>query len=145
MQEIIIGFIAGIVGGLGMGGGTVLILLLSLFLGVEQHIAQATNVIFFVPTAISAIFIFIKNKNIKFKVGLPICISGIIGAFIGSNIAIRMNVGILRKCFGFFLILIAIYEIYSLYNMYRKVKNRNNTIKWYKGGNIWVWNLLKEC
>lgn len=129
MQEIIIGFIAGVVSGLGMGGGTVLILLLSLFLGIEQHIAQATNVIFFVPTAIAAIFMFIKNKNIKFKVGLPICICGIIGAFIGSNIAIRMDVRILKKCFGVFLIIIAIYEIYSLYNMYRKEKNRNNTIK----------------
>jgi len=63
MKEIVIGIIAGIVGGMGMGGGTVLILLLSLISNIEQHVAQATNVIFFVPTAISAIVIFIKNKN----------------------------------------------------------------------------------
>lgn len=129
MREILIGLISGIVSGLGMGGGTILILLLSLLLGIEQHIAQATNVIFFVPTAIAAITIFIKNKNIKFKIGIPICIFGIIGAVIGAMISTKMNVNTLKKYFGIFLILIAIREIYYLYKTYRKEKNRNNTIK----------------
>ena len=65
-MEAFIGLIAGIIGGLGMGGGTVLILLLTIFLNVEQNIAQGSNVVFFIPTAIAAIFIFIKNKKIKF-------------------------------------------------------------------------------
>ncbi len=129
MKEIFIGFISGIISGLGMGGGTILILLLSLFLGIEQHIAQATNVIFFVPTAIAAIIIFIKNKNINFKLGVPICMCGIIGAIIGAKISTIMNVSTLRRYFGVFLILIAIHEIYYLYKTYRKEKNRNNTIK----------------
>lgn len=129
MKEIIIGLISGIVGGLGMGGGTVLILLLSMFANIEQHIAQGTNVIFFVPTAIAAIFVFIKNKNIKFKVGIPVCLWGLLGAFIGASISSNMKVGILRKCFGIFLIIIAIYQTYSLYKRYRNEKNRNNSIK----------------
>lgn len=129
MKEIVIGLISGIVGGLGMGGGTVLILLLSMFANIEQHIAQGTNVIFFVPTAIAAIFVFIKNKNIKFKVGIPVCLWGLLGAFIGASISSNMEVGILRKCFGIFLIAIAIYQTYSLYKRYRNEKNRNNSIK----------------
>lgn len=129
MKEIIIGLISGIVGGLGMGGGTVLILLLSMFANIEQHIAQGTNVIFFVPTAIAAIFVFIRNKNIKFKVGIPVCLWGLLGAFIGASISSNMEVGILRKCFGIFLIIIAIYQTYSLYKRYRNEKNRNNSIK----------------
>lgn len=129
MKEIVIGLISGIVGGLGMGGGTVLILLLSMFANIEQHIAQGTNVIFFVPTAIAAIFVFIKNKNIKFKVGIPVCLWGLLGAFIGASISSNMEVGILRKCFGIFLIIIAIYQTYSLYKRYRNEKNRNNSIK----------------
>ena len=129
MKEIIIGLISGIVGGLGMGGGTVLILLLSMFANIEQHIAQGTNVIFFVPTAIAAIFVFIKNKNIKFKVGIPVCLWGLLGAFIGASISSNMEVGILRKCFGIFLIIIAIYQTYSLYKRYRNEKSRNNSIK----------------
>ena len=63
MFEILVGFISGIVSGTGMGGGTILILVLSVFLGIEQHIAQATNLIFFIPTSISAIMVNAKNKN----------------------------------------------------------------------------------
>lgn len=129
MKEIIIGFIAGIIGGMGMGGGTVLILLLSIFANVEQHIAQGANVIFFVPTAIAAIIVFLKNKKIRVKIGISICIWGLIGTFIGAIISSKMEVNILRKCFGVFLILIAIYQIYYLYKRYRNEKSRNNSIK----------------
>ena len=122
MIEIFIGFISGIIGGLGLGGGTILILFLSIFLNIEQHIAQATNVIFFVPTAISAIVISLKNKNIDLKIGIPIAIWGILGAFVGSVISSKMNVDLLKKCFGIFLILIAIYQTYE----YIKDKKRHN-------------------
>ncbi len=129
-MEIIIGIIAGIIGGLGMGGGTILILLLSLFLDVEQHIAQATNVIFFIPTAISAIIVSIKNKNIDMKLGLPIIVWGCIGAFIGAKISTKMNVPLLRKFFGVFLIFIAFYQSYE----YIKEKRRHTNEKKEKGG-----------
>ena len=46
MFEIVIGVISGIVSGTGMGGGTILIFLLTFFCGLEQHIAQATNYFF---------------------------------------------------------------------------------------------------
>lgn len=128
-MEYIIGLIAGIIGGLGMGGGTILILLLTIFLNIEQNIAQGSNVIFFIPTAIAAIFIFIKNKKINFKLAIPICLWGILGAYIGASISIKLEINILRKCFGVFLIIIAIYQGYSLYNAYRKRKNRNNSTK----------------
>ena len=129
MKEIFIGLISGIVGGLGMGGGTILILLLTMFSNIEQHIAQGTNVVFFIPTAIAAIIIFIKNKNIKFKIGIPICLWGLVGTFIGATISTRLEMNILRKCFGVFLIIIAIYQTYSLYKRNRKEKNRNTSIK----------------
>ena len=65
MVEILTGFISGIVSGTGMGGGTILILILSLFMGVDQHIAQATNLVFFVPTAITAVIVSINSKQIE--------------------------------------------------------------------------------
>lgn len=136
MIEILTGIIAGIIGGLGMGGGTVLILFLSLFLGIQQHISQATNVIFFVPTAIAALIISFKNKLINFKLAIPICIWGVIGAFIGGTISVKMNVTVLRKAFAIFLIMIAIYQAYSLYNEYRKDKKRHNNNKLEKGGKV---------
>lgn len=72
MLNIIIGVISGLVSGMGMGGGTILILCLSLFLGKEQHIAQGANLIFFVPTSAVSIFINIKQKLIKWKTGLVV-------------------------------------------------------------------------
>ena len=57
MTEVFIGILSGIVSGTGMGGGTILIFLLSCILGIEQHIAQATNLIFFIPTAVVAIIV----------------------------------------------------------------------------------------
>ncbi len=96
-----------------MGGGTILILFVTLFLNIEQHVAQATNVIFFVPTAVSAIIVSLKNKNINLKIAIPICLWGILGAFVGAVISTKMEVGLLKKCFGYFLILIAIYQTYE--------------------------------
>ena len=120
MIEILIGIVSGIVSGTGMGGGTILIFLLSFLLGIEQHTAQATNLIFFIPTAIVAIIVNIKNKNIDLKLAILLSIFGILGAIIGANIAIRINVGMLRKCFGIFLAIIAINEIYSTFKLYKK-------------------------
>ena len=97
MKEIIIGFLAGIISGLGMGGGTILILFLTLFANIEQHIAQATNVIFFIPTAIAAITIFIKNKKIKFKNAIPICLFGVLGSILGASISSNMQVRYAKK------------------------------------------------
>ena len=72
MLQVLTGFISGTVSGLGMGGGTILILILTLFFNIEQHIAQATNLIFFIPTSLAAIFINLKHKIIDIKLGLII-------------------------------------------------------------------------
>lgn len=124
-MAIIFGIISGIVTGLGMGGGTILILLISLFMNVEQHIAQATNLVFFVPTSIAAIIINIKQKNIDYKLAGIISVCGIIGAIIGAIISQNISSNNLRKYFAVFIFLIAIYEIYKLYKGYRKQRKSN--------------------
>lgn len=127
MTQIAIGIVAGIVSGTGMGGGTILIFLLTFMLGIEQHIAQATNLIFFIPTAIVAIIVNLKNKNIDMKLAILVSVFGILGAIIGANISIHIDVGILKKCFGAFLALITINEIYSIFKLYtRQYKNNKN-------------------
>lgn len=118
MLEILTGLISGIVSGTGMGGGTILILILSLFIGIEQHIAQATNLVFFIPTSITAIIVAIKEKLIDWKIAINIATFGVVGAIIGANISMKMEVGLLKKLFGIFLSIIAIYEIYNLINSY---------------------------
>lgn len=124
MWEIITGFISGIISGTGMGGGTILILVLSVFLGIEQHTAQATNLIFFIPTSIVAIIVSIKEKLIDLKIGITIAITGVVGALIGASISSKMQVGTLKKYFGVFLIAIAIYEVYSLIKQYKTLEKK---------------------
>ena len=119
MGEILIVIVSGIVSGAGMGGGTILIFLLSFVMGVEQHIAQATNLIFFIPTSIVAIIVNLKNKNIDLKLATIISICGILGAIIGANIAINIDVGLLKRFFGIFLAVVAINEIYSIIKLYK--------------------------
>lgn len=126
MKEVIIGIISGMVSGIGMGGGTVLILLLTIFMDTEQHIAQATNLVFFVPTSISAIIMNIREKNINLNIGIKVAIFGIIGAVVGSIISNRLEVNMLRKYFGFFLALIASYQIYLIIKEYILGKSRKN-------------------
>lgn len=126
MIEILTGILAGSVSGLGMGGGTILILVLSNFLGIEQHIAQATNLVFFVPTAIAAIIINIKQKLVDVKLGLIIILSGSIGAILGSEIAINLEANNLKKYFGIFLLLISMNEIYWLIREYILSKKTHN-------------------
>ena len=129
MKEIIIGIVSGIVSGTGMGGGTILIFLLTFMCGIEQHIAQATNLIFFIPTSIVAIIVNIKNKNIKFKIATIISIFGILGAIVGANISIHTDVNRLRKFFGIFLAIIAIHEIYTIIKENKKIKKGHNKNK----------------
>lgn len=128
MLQVIIGMFSGIFSGVGMGGGTILIFLLTMFAGLEQHVAQATNLIYFIPTAISAIIVNYKDKNIDTKLATFISICGIIGAIIGAKISISTDVQKLRKLFGIFLAIIAIHEIYTLFKEYKEHKKRHNKI-----------------
>lgn len=126
MLQILIGMISGIFSGIGMGGGTILIFLLTIIIGLEQHIAQATNLIYFVPTAISAIIVNFKNKNIDMELAVIISICGGIGAIIGAKISVNTDVQKLKMLFGIFLVIIVIHEIYTLFKEYRTRKKCNN-------------------
>ena len=126
MVEVLIGIISGTISGTGMGGGTILIFLLTVLCGLEQHIAQATNLIFFIPTSIVAIIVNIKNKNIDLKLATIISIFGILGAIIGANLSVHKDVKMLRKYFGIFLAIIALHEIYTIIKENKKIKLREN-------------------
>ena len=112
MILIIIGFLSGIISGMGIGGGTLLIPSLVLFTNLNQQQSQAINLVVFIPTAIVALIIHFKNKNISFKIAIPLILFGLIGSFIGSNLAVNISSLILRKAFGVFLFLMGLYELF---------------------------------
>lgn len=113
---IVIGIIAGIVAGLGQGGGTVLIVCLTIFLGVEQRVAQSVNLLFFIPTAITSIILNSKRKLIRWSIAIPVILASVVSAGIGASLANIIDISLLRRLFGVFLGVIAIYEVYTLFN-----------------------------
>jgi hypothetical protein len=125
MILFIIGLLAGIVGGMGIGGGTILIPALVIFIKPEQHVAQGVNLLFFVPTAIAALIIHIRNKRIDFKSAIPIMVFGLLGAYVGSRLAISLSGIALRKSFGVFLLIIGVYELLRNWN-FKKRKVTSN-------------------
>lgn len=124
MILFLIGFISGIVSGMGIGGGTILIPALFIFMRPEQHILQSVNLLFFIPTAIIALIVHIRNKGINFKVAIPIIIMGFIGAYLGSRLALYLPSTVLKKCFGIFLLLMGLYELIRKSKTKDKVKDK---------------------
>jgi uncharacterized protein len=109
---LIIGLASGIISGMGIGGGTILIPALFVFINPEQHIAQSVNLLFFIPTAIIALIVHIGKRRIDFKTAIPIIISGFIGAYIGSETAVMLPGNYLKKIFAVFLLGMGIYEVF---------------------------------
>ena len=111
---IIVGFLGGLLGGMGMGGGTVLIPLLSIVCGVNQHTAQAINLISFIPMAVVTLIIHIKNKLVNFEHVVPIIISGVVTCIVGCYVARALQGEILRRFFGGFLVLLSAWQFVTL-------------------------------
>ena len=126
MLDILYGIIAGMMTGAALGGGTILILLLTNFSGIEQHIAQGINLVYFIPTSIIAIIVNLKQKKINIKTAFWVSIFGIIGAIFGSRVSIITNSKTLKRFFGIFLLIIALHESYILIKQYKNHKKRNN-------------------
>ena len=111
---LISGFFGGILGGMGMGGGTLLIPILVLFLGVEQHLAQAVNLISFIPMAIFAIAIHFKNKLIRIKQIWHITLLSALGSVCGCFLSNKISANMLSKILGAFLVLLAVFQFIML-------------------------------
>lgn len=92
----------------------------------NQHIAQGANLVFFIPTCVTAIIVNIRNKNINYDVAKTIILWGIVGAIIGAKLSVKLPIQQLKKYFGVFLIIVAINEIYSIKKEYINYKKTNN-------------------
>lgn len=108
------GFAAGIFGGMGMGGGTVLIPALTLLLGVEQRLAQAANVISFLPMAALALPQHKRNGLLKTDGIWAIIIPASLFSIIFGLIMSVLPADVLRRGFGLFLIALAVKQLFSL-------------------------------
>lgn len=110
---ILLGIVSGIISGMGIGGGTILIPALTMLWTIEQKAAQNINLIYFIPTACIALITHIKNKKVENSILFVIIVGGLIGAVAGSFLAMRLDSQILKKVFGFFLLIMGIIEFFK--------------------------------
>ena len=105
---ILIGVLSGILGGMGLGGGTILIPLLTIVMGFNQQLAQGINLISFCLMSVFAIIIHVRNGYINLKIVLFFSIFAIIFAILGSLLANFIGSVVLKRVFGALLILISL-------------------------------------
>lgn len=106
-----VGFCAGIISGMGIGGGTILIPALLFLTDFSQQQAQGVNLIYFIPTAVTALVTHQKNGSLDWKTAKPLALMGLAGAAAGAFLAVSLESDVLRKIFGGFLFLMGFGEI----------------------------------
>ena len=120
ISALLAGLLSGIIGAMGLGGGAVLIIYLSVFTETEQLVSQGINLMFFIPIGLIAVIIYAFKKQIKWKTTLTVAAWGLLGAVIGLMLTDLLGGDLTAKLFGGLLILIGLKEIFC--------KNNNNGV-----------------
>lgn len=108
---LLAGTAAGVLSGMGLGGGSLLLLYLTAFAGVDQHLAQGINLLYFLPTAASALPAHWKNGYVVRSALLPAIGAGLAAAAPAAWIATALDAALLRKCFNLFLLYVGLREL----------------------------------
>jgi len=123
MYFLMAGLLSGLISGLGMGGGVILIVILTYITHYTQQGLQSINLIYYIPTAIFAIVIYFKNKNIDYKIALKIILWGIVPTIIAAIVANLIDTRYLRKIFAVYLIIIG---AHIFIKSFKKLKVRSH-------------------
>lgn len=116
------GLITGILSGFGVGGGTLLLVYMTVVAGLDQHLAQGINLLYFLPAGLMALPNHVKNGYIEKRALLPAIGAGLVCAGVAAWAATAMDTGVLKKWFGAFLVLIGLWELMGKRKQ-RAVKN----------------------
>lgn len=111
LLAVLVGGAAGILSGFGVGGGTLLLVYLTAVLDMEQQMAQGINLLYFLPAAAMALPIHWRNGYVEKRALLPAVAAGLLCAGIGAWVAVGLDTGLLRRCFGGFLVFIGINQM----------------------------------
>ena len=106
-------FFTGIFASLGLGGGMILILYMTIFAGFSQIDAQGINLLFFIPIAALSLIMHTKNKLVKWKKVFPAIVCGIVTAVIGCLLAKYIGNEYLTKIFAIFVFITGVRELFT--------------------------------
>lgn len=108
---LLVGSALGFLAGLGVGGGSLLILWLTLVLGFPHSVARTINLLFFLPSAIVACLFRWKQGTLDFKKVTPAIICGCVAAAVFARISFYIDVAMIKKLFGLLLLLTGVREL----------------------------------
>lgn len=109
---LITGTALGFLAGIGVGGGSLLMLWLTLVLGMEHNQARIINLLFFIPSAVIASIFRWKQGNLDFRKILPAVICGAVFAFLFSLLSTKTDISVLKKLFGGLLLITGLRELF---------------------------------
>lgn len=113
MMEALIGFFTGVLASMGLGGGFVLVVWLTLFADVQQRTAQGINVLFFLPIAFVSLIMHLKNGLVNKQLVKKLALGGLLGAAVGTLVSQAIANDLLRKLFALFLLAFGLRELFS--------------------------------
>ena len=120
------GIAGGILGGMGMGGGTALIPLLTIFCGVEQTAAQGINLLSFLPMAGLALSIHAQNGLLQKEGILPVILPALLFSVLGALLAAYLPSAALKKGFGIFLVVLSFFQLKAAFSAGKSEKKSEN-------------------
>ena len=113
LLPLLAGTATGILSGFGVGGGTLLLIYMTTFAGVPQNLAQGVNLLYFLPAAATALPAPSKNGYIDGKTVWPAALAGRAGTALAAWLATGLDVELLRRCFGGFLLVVGLRELFA--------------------------------
>lgn len=109
-MELIVAAVCGFLSGLGVGGGSLLMVWLTAAAGIPQEAARSINLLYFLPTAAAAVLLHGKHRCIEGRgIGMAI-LGGAAGAAAGILLSGYLPAELLRKLFGAFLLWVGVLE-----------------------------------
>lgn len=109
---LLIGALTGVLSGFGIGGGTLLVLWLTLMGGFDQLRAGGVNLVYFISCALPALIGHIKNKLIEKRAVLWCALCGVPACVCAAFLAAGLEVALLRRCFGVLLLFVGWRELF---------------------------------
>lgn len=111
LSGLLAGGITGLISAFGLGGGTLLLLWLTLFGGMPQQTAQGVNLLYFLPVSAASLPAHIRNGYLKKGPVLWAAGAGVLTAAGAAFLATGLETEILRKCFGGYLLAMGLVEL----------------------------------
>ncbi len=112
---IVIGLLAGLTGSaFGLGGGIIIVPALVFFMGFSQHQAQGTSLgVLVFPVALLGAYNYYKAGYINVKFVVVLALAFVVGSYLGSLMSISIPEKLLKKLFGFFILLVSLKMIFD--------------------------------